>query len=82
MISSITISQVSNLPEMLQNRREPTLVAVESQGKIFAIGGSYEEDEEGNYEEEDNYLFSRSVEVYNVETSQWSEANPTVVSCR
>ena len=76
MISSITISQVSNLPEMLQNRREPTLVAVESQGKIFAIGGMVRESAVSS----NNY--SRSVEVYNVETSQWSEANPTVVSCR
>ena len=77
MISSITISQVSNLPEMLQNRREPTLVAVESQGKIFAIGGVVRE---VSAVSANNY--SRSVEVYNVETSQWSEANPTVVSCR
>ena len=75
LISRITTyePQVSTLPYMRQNRRGSTLVAVESQGKIFAIGGGYYE--------EGNFLFSRSVEVYNVETGQWSEANPTVVSC-
>ena len=76
MISRITIfeSQVSFLSYDMGLRAGSTLVAVESQGKIFAIGGGYYE--------EGNFLFSRSVEVYNVETSQWSEANPTVVSCR
>ena len=80
MISRITIfeSQVSFLSyDMGQIRAGLTLVAVESQGKIFAIGGVVRE---SSAVSANNY--SRSVEVYNVETSQWSEANPTVVSCR
>ena len=78
MISRITIfeSQVSFLSYDMGLRAGSTLVAVESQGKIFAIAGMVWESAVSS----NNY--SRSVEVYNVETSQWSEANPTVVSCR
>ena len=46
---------------------------MESQGKLFVIGGGIGMEEN---------IPSHFVEVYNVETSQWSEANPTVVSCR
>ena len=53
---------------MRQGRSELTLVA--SQGKLYAIGGF------------DSNLANilGSVEVYDLATNQWTEANPMVVA--
>ena len=52
---------------MRQGRLSPTLVA--SQGKLYAIGGRAS-----------NFTPLGSVEVYDLATNQWSEANPMVVA--
>ena len=52
---------------MRQERIGPTLVAMESHGKIVAIGGW-----------DGGFASLNSVEVYDVETNQWSVANPMV----
>ena len=58
---------------MRQGRCRPTLVAVASQqGKIFAIGGR-------SVVGGRDYALD-SVEVYDVATDRWSEANPMVVA--
>ena len=69
LISTMTIfeSQVRRLSSMRQGRMGPTLVAVESHGKIVAIGGW-----------DGDLACLNSVEVYDVETNQWSVANPMV----
>ena len=64
-------SQVSSLSKMRQDRSHLTLVASQgSQGKLYAIGGF------------DSNLANilGSVEVYDLATNQWSEANPMVVA--
>ena len=69
LISTMTIfeSQVRRLSSMRQGRIGPTLVALESHGKIVAIGGW-----------DGDFASLNSVEVYDVETNQWSVANPMV----
>ena len=69
LISTITIyeSQVSSLSKMRQGRSHLALVA--SQGKLYAIGGCAS-----------NFFPLGSVEVYDLATNQWSEANPMVVA--
>ena len=69
LISTMTIfeSQVRRLSSMRQGRMGPTLVAMESHGKIVAIGGW-----------DGGFASLNSVEVYDVETNQWSVANPMV----
>ena len=72
LISTITIyeSQVSSLSKMRQGRSHLTLVASQgSQGKLYAIGGCAS-----------NFTPLGSVEVYDLATNQWSEANPMVVA--
>ena len=56
---------------MRQGRSYLTLVASQgSQGKLYAIGGCASED----------FTPLGSVEVYDLATNQWSEANPMVVA--
>ena len=62
--------QVHSLSSMRQARDYTTLVALESQAKIYAIGGF-----EGGLWGAQSLA---TVEVYDVETNQWSAANPMV----
>ena len=62
-------SQVRRLSSMRQDRLSPTLVAVASQGKVYVFGGFASD-----------FDILDSVEVYDVETNQWSVANPMVAA--